>query len=250
MPGPLLPRAPIDEVVFSFVLSTPTGLDATEAGLYLAERTDRFPRHEVHEPIVNVNEPGWIEMPPPVRVWLVSADDGWLVQLQRDRFLANWRKRGTAAYPGFTRSGGAMQFALDEFSRFQAFCQRIHGGEKPVAATVDVSKIDLLVQGREWHEVAEALEIAPALKSAARWFSKPPTENIAIHTQEQIGPVTLVTSIAPARLRANPLMAAFRLEFRAVQPAGEDLAAQFTAINAMLNDAFGRVIPDYAARFA
>jgi hypothetical protein len=246
MVAPLLPHAPIDEVVVGFVLDQPIGPDAVEAGMYLVERGDVFTQHEIHEAIVP--SPGWIDVPGPLRVWLVSADGAWLVQLQHDRFHANWRRRGESPYPGFHRSGGAMHYAISEFTRFQDFCARLRG-KKPNAASVEMSKIDLLVQGRHWQEVRDVAELVPVLAPILTTMATPgPT--ISVQTQERVDDTTVTISLTPARMKANPSLFAFRLEFRATQPAGEDMASQLVAINATLNEAFARVVPDYQRRFS
>src|ERR1043165_9367558 len=157
---PLLARAPIDEVVVGFILDQPVGPDAVDSGRYLTTRADRFVRHEIHDPILPA--PGLYEMPGPTRVWLISADEAWLVQLQHDRFHANWRRRGDAPYPGFTRSGGAMHFAVEEFERFRAFCES-KKGIKPNAASIELSKIDVLIMGKHWSDTADAAKLMPVL---------------------------------------------------------------------------------------
>ncbi len=246
MPGPLLPKAPIDEVVFGFILSTPLGPDAVDAGRYFADRRDRFTKHEIKEPILS--EPGWVESPGPVRVWLSSEDESWLVQLQQDRFHANWRRRGEAVYPGFTRAGGAMHFALDEFRRFQDFCERLRG-ERPTVAAIDVSKIDVLVQARHWDDLADALHLVPSLRAISE-ITTAPTPVMSLGYQESLNGMTVSVSIMPAKTKAPPSVSAFRLEFRAAQPAGDDLEAQFVAMNVVLNEAFVRAVPNHETRFS
>jgi len=247
MAAPLLPQAPIDEVVVGVVLDQPIGPNAVEAGFYLAQRLDTFSLHEIHEPILPA--PGWIDVPGPVRVWLVSADGTQLVQLQQDRFHANWRRRGESVYPGFSRDGGAMHFAISEFSRLQEFCGRIRGGQTPNAASFELSKIDLLIQGKHWQDVREAAAIVPVLAPALDAMSKP-SPNITLQFQERIDDTSVTISITPARMKANPDMSAFRLEFRAQQPAADNMGMQLAAMNTKLNEAFARVVPDYAKRFS
>jgi hypothetical protein len=245
MPAPLLPRAPIDEIVVGFILDQPLGPDPVQAGRYMAERKDVFVAHELHEPIVPQGV--WIDTPNP-RVWLINQDETWMVQMQQDRFYANWRRRNDAAYPGFSREGGAMHFALREFRSFQMFCEQTRG-KKPNAVSIELSKIDVLIQNKHWNDVADAAQLVPVLGVAATIMVQP-GPNIVVQCQERAGDATVAISLTPARMRQNPQLAAFRLEFKAAQPAAEDLETQLLAINAVLNSAFARVIPEYEKRFS
>lgn len=235
-----LPRPPIDEVVVSLVLDQPLGPDAVGSGRYLARRTDRFVRYEIHEPIAS--EPGFVVGPGPTRVWLISADDAWLVQLQEDRFVANWRRRGDAQYPGFTRSGGAMDYVVDEFSRFQAFCAEEHEGVAPDPVTFEMAKIDLLTQGRHWSDVADAARLLPVLSGAHQCMSSPDV-NVAFRWQQAVEGGTLAVSIVPARMKADEKSFAYRLEFRFSGPVTGPLQEHLVLANSTLNDAFERLVP-------
>jgi uncharacterized protein (TIGR04255 family) len=245
---PLMARAPIDEVVVGFILDQAVGPDAVDCGRYMAARADRFVRHEIHEPILST--PGMFEVPGPARVWLISADDAWLIQLQQDRFHANWRRRGDAPYPGFTRSGGAMHFALDEFTRFQAFCQtQTTKSVRPNAVSIELSKIDLLIMGKHWADHADAATLMPVLSGLLAMQSMP-SSAMALHWRENVGDVTIAVTVTSAHLKAAPGVPAFQLDFRASCPVTDDVGEHLVHANGIVNAAFGRLIPDPARRFS
>lgn len=235
-----LDRPPIDEVVVGVVLDRPFGPDAVAAGRYLARRGDRFTRHEIHEPIMPAQSV--LMVPGPSRIWLVSADEAWLVQLQEDRFNANWRRRGDASYPGFTRTGGAMEFVLDEFARFQAFCAEQHGDVAPVPVSFEMAKIDVLTEGRHWSDVADAAKLLPVLAAPQQCMGTPST-NVALRWQHDVAEGTLAVSIVPARMKADEKTFAYRLEFRFSGPVTKDLRDHLVQANVALNDAFERLVP-------
>jgi hypothetical protein len=183
----------------------------------------------------------------PTRTWLVCQDKRWLVQLQHDRFHANWRRLDSASYPGFTGDGGVMSFALTEFERLRDFCRR-HKGEAPSPKKVEVSKIDLLIQGRHWGSIDDAYTMLPAMASAGSALVAPGPD-IALRTKESINGMTLSISIAPARLIADPSKVVLRVDFQAVQSASDQLAEQLSAMSDALNAAFWRLIPDAERRF-
>jgi len=246
---PALPGAPIDEVVAGFVFDRAIGPDAVESGIYLGERAASFSRHEIHEPVIEVENASMVlPFPAPTRTWLVSSDNHWLVQLQHDRFHANWRRLTSTHYPGFAPEGGIMDFALREFAQLQDFCRHRRDGAAPQHARVDVTKIDLLLQGTHWHTMEDAYTMLPAMKSAQSLLSAGGSE-ISLQTQEVVEDVTLTISVAAARLRAEPDRSLFRVEFRAVQTATGGLRDQLLHMNNLLNEAFWRLIPDAETRF-
>lgn len=252
----LLRHAPIDEVVVGFLFDRAVGPDAVEAGLYLGQRADFFGSHEIHEPVVDqAVEISW-PLLSPLRTWLIGKDPRWLVQLQHDRFHANWRKRPEASYddltngdyPGFTRESGIMTFALSEFERLRSFCREAKGAA-PNLAKVEVSKIDLLYHGIHWKTIEDAVELLPAL-GFVRSSMRTPGHNVALQTQETVDEITISTSLSAARLKDRPETPLFRLEFRAVALASGDLTNQLKSINEVLNRAFERFVPDATRRFS
>lgn len=65
-----------------------------------------FPHHETKPPLPPAGiQPGFgfTVGPAPIegRYWFIDPHDGWLIQLQNDRLILNWRKVPEAAYPGF-----------------------------------------------------------------------------------------------------------------------------------------------------
>ncbi len=66
--------------------------------------------------------------PPPQRVWYTAKSGSELIQLQPDRFLFNWQRRGEDdSYPGYATS--CPKF-LAQFDNFRDFCTK-NNLEKP-----------------------------------------------------------------------------------------------------------------------
>lgn len=242
---PLLPKAPIDEVVVGFVLDQQVGPDAVDCGVYLTERHDRFVRHELHDPIVA--SPAFFDGLGPSRVWLISDDDAWLVQLQHDRFYANWRRRSDGTYPGFSRAGGAMGYALEEFELFQAFVER-RRGVRPTAIAFELSKIDLLIKGQHWNDAADAVKLMPVLNGV---LANIPSMDgsVGIRWQYDVDGLAVVVGVTSVRLKADPTVPAYRLELKATGPVAAQLEALLLKANQVLNEAFQRLLPDRVERF-
>ena len=115
---PLLDKPPIEEVVCGFVFA-PQPVDTMDFGVYWETRRDEFPTRQVHPAILEGGT--LLQMgAPPMRSWLISADDSRVLQLQNDRFFINWRKRN-GKYPRFRDHGdnkGIRSQATEEFGRF------------------------------------------------------------------------------------------------------------------------------------
>lgn len=93
---------PIDEVAISVQFPPINGFFDTHAGLFWQRVRDDYPRSEsqprLEQPIESA-EPGQIVpvqlqlSPGQGRVWLISANDDFLIQIQNTRFVQNWRRR-------------------------------------------------------------------------------------------------------------------------------------------------------------
>ena len=100
-------RPPIDEVAITLQFrERAAGYTDAHAGLYWQTDKDAYSRVELHPrvaPIMETLEESapasrtfQIELPvQPLggRTWLVGRNDDYVVQIQNDRFIRNWRKR-------------------------------------------------------------------------------------------------------------------------------------------------------------
>src|ERR1700732_1108441 len=95
---------PVAESFLSAQFDRLSGMKTAHFGLYWGEIRDRFPETaeqvelpSVIERQVNQTQIGVgiqfeaLEAPPPPRFWFVNQKGTELIQLQRDRFLKNWR---------------------------------------------------------------------------------------------------------------------------------------------------------------
>ena len=59
------------------------------------------------------------DVPPLPRIWFVHKNDNGIVQIQRDRFLHNWKKaKPEDEYPRYPK---VIELFKDRFSKFQLF---------------------------------------------------------------------------------------------------------------------------------
>ena len=126
-PLPRFRKPPVAEVVLG--VQFPSILSPAHLGLYYEKVKLRFPKIQVHPPVFSVIETfGTSAIPGPqftftagttagtqARMWFLSEDDNFLIQLQSDRLIVNWRTgpQGTP-YPHFDAVKAVFANALDE----------------------------------------------------------------------------------------------------------------------------------------
>lgn len=123
---------PVVETVLSVQFDRLPGLQTAHFGLYWNQVRDRFPKTEEHgelpsliefppeqpQPVVGIQFQA-LEAPPIPRFWFVDKAGTALIQVQKDRFIKNWRKTGDGVlYPRYekVRQGFDLDFA--EFAGF------------------------------------------------------------------------------------------------------------------------------------
>ena len=98
---------PVAEVALSLQFRPLKEFGAVHFGAIRSRFVDKFPKFEEHPPLERAVEvfgegPGQSQSPkiefvsrlPLPRVWFLTEDGGQLIQIQRDRFVHNWRKSG------------------------------------------------------------------------------------------------------------------------------------------------------------
>ncbi|MGD0292248.1 MAG: TIGR04255 family protein [Terracidiphilus sp.] len=123
---------PVTESVLSVQFDRLSALQTAHLGLYWSEIRDRFPKTEEHgelpiqieqppdspQPIVGFQFEA-LEAPPIPRVWFINQEGTELIQVQRDRFITNWRKVGEGnLYPRYERVREGFDKDFADFSQF------------------------------------------------------------------------------------------------------------------------------------
>ena len=164
---------PIVEVVCGFFFSPLTDLDPMAIGKYWSEHKQKgnppFPKKKIMNPVADRPSLTFSDEPGPLRCWLLSESEDYLVQIQPDRFYFNWRKR-EGDYPHFnTRDGkeGVLERGLREFDEFSKFCCASLGGT-PKAFRLELTKIDLLEQGKYFRDFQELATLLPVVDQAMK----------------------------------------------------------------------------------
>ncbi len=89
---PSYKKPPLAEVVFGIVFKNIGQFKAPHSGLFWQKIRDKYPTCEQAPPLVMESETFDLASLLP-RLWFVNRRDNELIQLQKDRFLYNWRKK-------------------------------------------------------------------------------------------------------------------------------------------------------------
>lgn len=155
-------RPPLTEVALSVQFNAIASLLTPQLGLLWADFRDRFPRTEEHPPIVpqieqfgrgaaprNVPPIQVTERPETPRCWFLNEAGNELIQVQKDRFIVNWRKNNdTSHYPRYEQ---LQERFRSDFGIFERFLQRQNLG-KPQIHQCEVTYVNHLLSGEGWNE--------------------------------------------------------------------------------------------------
>ncbi len=151
---------PVVETLMSAQFDRLSGLQTAHFGLYWSEVHERYPKTEEHgelpsqiERFPEQAQPGVgiqfqaLEAPPTPRFWFVDEGGTELIQVQRDRFIKNWRKIGEGAlYPRYEHVRGGFD---QDFLNFDQFVSRNQLGTIRVNQC-EVTYINHIVAGAGW----------------------------------------------------------------------------------------------------
>ncbi|MBI4578337.1 MAG: TIGR04255 family protein [Planctomycetes bacterium] len=157
---------PVVEVALSLQFDAIRSLRAPQLGLLWTEFRDRFPMVEEHPPIEPLVERfgalprsaeagirfQMVKGPPTLRCWFLNQAGTELIQVQRDRFIQNWRKTtGQEAYPHYPRLRETFASGVRILA---GFVEREGLGEiKPNQC--EVTYVNHLVAGKGWEGFGE-----------------------------------------------------------------------------------------------
>lgn len=248
-----LEAPPIVEVMCGMFFEPVAALDPMAVGgWWHSKMRATYPGHTV-QPAVTDAGTVFFAGSGPLRAWLVSADDEWIIQVQPDRFYVNWRKR-EAAYPRFSGEGGVLRRALLEFGRFAEYCKE-ELSVSIVPNTVELAKVDLIIEQKHWRDGKDLAAILPVVADIGR-FAKSPALSFGLNVVEpRDGGCVLHMDLQllPASIVDGQLARAMKIETRATCPVTEAAAFEdrFAVLNGHANEVFfGLLAPEGLKRFS
>ena len=181
---PTFQNPPVDETVVG-VQFVPLAITVPHFGLYWESIKDRYPTFETQLPIVTPPEmqseqPNFefVQDPNFVRCWFSDERKNFLLQLQRDRFLTNWRKIDASdVYPRY--EAAVRPRFVQELENLSKFLATFSLGElKPLK--VEATYINNIDNGEGWEAVKDLNRYFPA-------WCPPPSRFLPSATLADIG---------------------------------------------------------------
>lgn len=157
---------PVQEVAFTIGIDGAPGFTVLDLAALHALFEDDFPEFQEAHPL-----PSMVLGPPssqthtftlgptPPRVWFISSDLRWLIQIQNDRIALNWRhvgdQPGQTPYPGFAQIQDRFFKVLARFTAW--FADK--WGQSPTFGIAELTYVDVIPMEKSPGEFARISEI-------------------------------------------------------------------------------------------
>lgn len=182
---------PVVEVYLSAQFTPIDGFTAAHAGLLWQEFRKELPHVEQHPPIEHSLESFGrlrplkqqmsfqiVTEPPCPRLWFKSENGNQLIQVQRDRFIHNWRK--TSEGDVYPRYEGIRDDFAKELKLFEEFAKREELG-RLLFDQCEVSYVNHISLGEDWKNVGDLYRVFGFYSQLTHKEFLPDPEHIAIH---------------------------------------------------------------------
>ena len=176
---------PINEIVFDILFDSIKGLRTGHFGILWQKFRPDFSETEDQNLVAPVPTEDFEtsdKLPLP-RVWFIHKNENEVVQVQRNRFVHNWRKKQPDdEYPGYQKVIENFERYL---SRFQEFLAE-ENLENLVGKQYELTYIDLIPKGQGWEDLGDLEKVFPNLLSLTRQ-NIPSTDVRGINWQTILG---------------------------------------------------------------
>lgn len=188
IPLPEFDRPPLDEMAMGVQFDPLPNFHVVHFGLFWSQIRSEYPHTEDQAPLVSTVELAEIKpsantvpvvamgVPPLPRCWFLNETKTQLIQVQRDRFLRNWRQiDGNERYPHFPRLVQDFQRAWE---RFLTFASEQELGPVNVNQC-ELTYINNIDRGAGWSELGELDRVFPLLRPREPGKFLPPPETLS-----------------------------------------------------------------------
>lgn len=167
---------PINELVLGVYFNPPLiHLRSEHVGLFWREVRDQFPVIRQQSPIGDVFVGAPNEHAPMPRYWLIAADDAHLLQIQRNAFLVNWRRRNSGQYPHFETVKQVFDANYDKLIAF------LKAEAETPEVSIDVCEltyINLIESGDYWKDVGGIAAVVPSFRALEPVLAKATLQDV------------------------------------------------------------------------
>jgi uncharacterized protein (TIGR04255 family) len=215
---------PINEVVIGIYFDRDLApLRSEHVGVFWSTVRDEFPVIRQQQAIarpafgpilasITFEFPGENELYPMPRFWLESADGVTLMQIQKNAFIFNWRKRN-GAYPHYEFVKNAFDINFARFSRFlQSELSVI-----PSPQIAELNYVNLIESGDYWKGPQDTADVVPNFRLPMPLRPElPPPDFNQVTVERFAADLSVTTSIKSGRSAPPELRPSLILEFRAI----------------------------------
>lgn len=178
---------PINELVIGVYFSpTLRKLRAEHIGLFWSKIQDRFP-HSQNAPPIGTVDMGPEDIFPLPRFWFLSEDDSTLLQIQKNAFLVNWRKR-EGSYPHYENVKKDFDKYFDEFVKF---LKTSVGIEDVEIGRCELSYINNIGESDSYRGLDDVKKFIPSISFPDTGFKS--LEGVNFKTSHQVSENTQLT---------------------------------------------------------
>lgn len=167
-----LKNPPINELVVGIYFSPPLArLHAEHIGFFWSKIFEQFPKSQNAPPIgmADVLGMGLDEIFPLPRFWFISEDESTLIQIQRNAFLLNWRKR-IGDYPHYD----PVKEEFDKYYReFEKFLKSFVGIEDIYIDRCELSYINQIPESDLYQGIHDIKKVFPSISLPDTGFEFP-----------------------------------------------------------------------------
>ena len=210
-------KPPINEVVVSMLFDPPLdGFRSEHVGRFWEKIREEFPSVQQQIPFARSFGPtiGPDEVIPMPRYWFISADDANVIQIQKEAFIYNWRRRGDNLYPGFMSSIEPSFRRL--YKVFESFLTADLTLHKPTIIACELTYVDIIEAGEYWTGLEDTSKVIPSFSNLAidSENTKRSGFNYAQGYDVEDGiqlDISIISGVGPS----DPERRALRLEFKA-----------------------------------
>jgi uncharacterized protein (TIGR04255 family) len=202
-------QPPVDETALSLQFAPIPGFSIPHFGLYWERVRGEYPRFEIKSPIANVTEHLGSGAPigrqiglefvtgPELRCWYLDQSRTRLVQVQRDRFVHNWRKvAGTESYPRYPSLRASL---VREWERFCDFLKD-EKLERPKINQCEVLYVNNIEYEKGWNGYGELNKVVASLatpKAKGKFLPSPERVSMQVTYRLEGNAGRLYVSLSP-----------------------------------------------------
>lgn len=183
-------KPPVIETVLSIQFAPIQGLSIPHLGLYWAKIRQNYPHAEIRPPLGQTKEEFTsrtrkradlgLEMvtEPSLRCWFTHSDMNQLIQVQKDRFIYNWKKsKETETYPRYEK---IKERCLLEWEYFIAFLHE-EGLSRPEANQCEVTYVNHIEYEQGWRTFGELNKVIAPWSGECSGKFLPAPESVGIN---------------------------------------------------------------------